>query len=1368
MLKRIGFLAKNGNRLFGLSKEFPALSKQLDSFRETQEVFNSKDYRQISKLFSLENQNYKRRSAFKRETVTMMLGEKNFGTRLLKKYFTERKEFGFDDKMLMEVIKRLSQYKDIMDNSSFADDVLFYNLFSSEIFLVLLKDVRLLCTRNFVSNTNTIKMILDSLRQLGYKDQELIELVCNKIYFEQFGCELVDGTFDDLERTEKINIDGLMNERLAVIMESDRFRHFSDRLLKATDFAYVNPNQMERENSDDKLADEFANSLNDVRNTLFNYKNRFFKILDAVCQLRDYYMKLQENEKQVFIKKNPSLLIDFLEFEEQLIELGIIMPKDVLDKKGSKEVTDMVLKAFLLENDVDIDEMEKMASLFEVKEEKKKFDSYDELLVQNRKQKTEDLLKLLISLVDYSKTRVSCIDSKDDYKDGKFDEFIDILEKNSKTEGFNTKLKNMIDTNYRMIDEKQVKLAEHYYTKPFSYLRDFSFKFVNKLNTENLTTQSKFNIRILKEKLLIDSEQFNDIVEESKEDFLSLVDPVSFLSSAKEVSYKEFKHFLNTRLDNSLMDFIKTNIENESVKIGYRLFLLQILFFIKTDQSFKQHHSQADKLFKHFLSESNLRYFLNTHRKFQVPVSGNAVKMMMFLRYAEKEYKEYIEENGLVDLMRQTTVFLRTTLNMDWHLQDIRDPVYFHILNGLNNFYEAEQRLARACFDLDGILSKNCSPQFLFIDGDKLKVVNLLKSDKKEGSFDVVYKNKITEYICEKEFGVKVNTADIEIKRFFEDKDYFLNHDFRIKNISKYVKDKMGVGGNDVVSVFGEEVVSVVDGCSVGKEAESALLDVKGKLVSVVNNARNIRVINNKDYNNCLVQISFLLDLVKSIVKEEDKGRIETLNNKLNTLKQEKKEENKEISFRGKRLGLSGYKSNGFFARKELELLNYNLFRKDGYFVFEEWEEELKPYLSRLDFDNASDDYLYTNYSTLQNTLLPLVTGREIIKNNKINSYWDYSVVDNDNKENDLNSYMNSIVSKQKEQLSSQHKQKLATLNMLYEFRTVEDFNGFFAELVELPLWNYIFSKADKESLIDIDSIFTNNDLFNFENTTNNNIDNYKEKIEGLKDMKKKMGYYQKLITEDIPLEFANAKDEQTRDMLYNYSNKVKQDYIELMEEYNSDFVESYKTHGQTEYKDSKNELIFEEGEDELDTTLPTKPNHDIRLTRITDLIRFKILNSKNVVNSYTENYTRKIGTGEFLVNRNLPLLDYTVKISDVFGEEEYSFFDKYLPHGQIREIGDMAINDLLITISLMIDSRYVNLTEMTTFLNNHYTNNKTLTEEEKESILNLFDNRIDNSTKFAHDFARRKIQQNNNQLKDKDFEKFVKVFSLSRSGLNR
>jgi hypothetical protein len=385
-----------------------------------------------------------------------------------------------------------------------------------------------------------------------------------------------------------------------------------------------------------------------------------------------------------------------------------------------------------------------------------------------------------------------------------------------------------------------------------------------------------------------------------------------------------------------------------------------------------------------------------------------------------------------------------------------------------------------------------------------------------------------------------------------------------------------------------------------------------------------------------------------------------------------------------------------------------------------------------------------------------------VVSNSKFNLYWDYEVMGGQ-EESELGRQLNDVLQKEnKNEISEANTKRLSLLNILYEFRTLDNFDSFFEELLRQPFLGHCLDKADQSKPAMSGSLFSNEDLIQFSSSSLPVIDDYQRRIEEFKDIRKKLGLYQELIKETLPLEYARVTDSHTKELIYNYSKKAKQDYVSLLNEYNRDFVERDQPFTGYEYKHMNNELIYDASEPLTQRDQQTKPQNDMRIASISNIIRLKLLSGSNS-SKLAVAYANKLKDGTFLVNKELAIPSYDVTIGSLFTEADYAFFETYLPHSQLRDAKNLSVNDLLITLGMMVDSKRVSLLEMDKYMTEHYQGGSQLDSDSKAAVLSLFTTQIDNGTKFSHDFARRSVQQMTKQVKDQDLQTFEDVFCIIR-----
>lgn len=1365
MLKSVNGLAKGLRRSFSITKSYPALYGAFEKFKNSQDVSMSHQYQQMVNLLVFEANSQKRKSDILIDIQRMVLSENDFGIKLLKKYFESRKEVGYDEKILLTVLRNLGLYIQIMKNNQFTDDVLFSNLYSSEIFLSFMKDVRLCFTRNKVTNLYNIKHIFDSFRMLKYKDYELLEFIANKIYFDQFGEEYIEGTFERLERAEKIHIDELVMERIDDVLQSDKFKDFMDKILSAANFQ---PKRIQDIASvKDEQTKEFLSSLDSVKFGLQLYSKFFFKILDAISQLRSYYIRLQEEEKQAFIQQNPSLLLDFLEFEEQLITLGVIMPKDVLEKKESPEITEMVLEQFILENTSFADEFEQIFKSLNIDYYEDQTETYEELFEQTKYQRELDALKLLAALVEYTKIKTSCVDSEDNFNDSMFKEIVD--PKNSEElQSYGKRLKTIMEENYRYIDISNLKLAEYYYGKPFTFIREFIQNYLDRYEIKENDFKLNLYKYILQEKIIMgkpDSALKNMILTgEMNEDRIS-----ELINNIKELDFDFLSKAFEMNKSNAFLGYLEEKVSNISIKTGFRLVVLQLLIFLKSDPKYNVNKETVDSIIKKFLCNENFDFFLNSYRKFLVPVNEDSRKALLILNYCLIEYNDYLKKNDLLETCKNTITFIRNNMEMDWELHKHRDPIYIQILEALSNHFNQKQHIAKACFSIKSSISSAFDPHFLFFNGDKLKAVYLLKTNKHEDKFSVQFNNSMIKLFYKNKFNIDIDIEYVEMRELFEDPEYFVTHNFELKKDGENILKKFEISNQSVLKTFELSLNAMLDGVELEGRVKGTFEELRVLLQRTLRVSENYSLVSQKGHQASLVQLSFILDLISNLITDKDiKERLTALRQELQAIqRQNNTDVVEEGPLSGVRLGITGNRENGYFSKAELQLLNYSLFQKSNYFLISSWESELRKNLNQLDYNEDEDNYTDTNFTTIQNCLIPNINGRRVATNSKFDLYWDYEAM-GDQEESELGKQLNDVLKRESDsKINDVNRKRLSLLNLLYEFRTIENFDSFFKELLKLPFLDIYMEKADSDELPVGKGLYSNDDLIEFASSSHPVIDDYQKRIEGFKDIKKKITLYQELIKETLPLEYAKAKDSHTKELLYNFSKKAKADYISLLNQYNREFVERDQLFTGYEYKDMNNELIYDESEPLKQREMEDRPDYDLRAACINSVIKLRLLR-QNQDNTLANTYRQRYADGSFLVKRELSFLSFDTTLGSVFTETDFAFFDTYLPHNQLREVKDLSLNDLLITLGMMIDSKSVNLLEMERYLNEHYQDKDKLDSEAKKSILDLFTTQVNNSIRFSHDFARRSIQHKTKQVKDKDLESFENVFGIQRSKLIR
>lgn len=1375
MLRKARRILNIRRNQYSLFKKYPQLETQLQLYRESQQLINSDDYKQIQKLLRIEYAGIENKFNFEKEGRNLLLTEPDYISSIIDLYFKYRNKYGYSEKLIVSLLKLLFIHSRIHENWTSGTDIGMNTFYKSEKFLAILKDIRILATHNHLGNYNVSKTVIDNLRGLRYKSFEIVKIFCNKIYYELFNEEYIPGTFDSIESFDKIHADGLIYERLDNILESDQFVGFMNRVINAVDFKDTKENYQETSENNGNII-QFEIAMNQVVKTVGNLQEKYLQLFDSICQMRDYYMKLKETEKFNFIKNNPQLYLDFLTLEEELIKAGVIMPKDVVDDKNSYETTELILEQIIIQNGYEEDYLGQLFKTFGKNNDKK--ESYQQYMNESNLKERENIFRLIFTLTDYIAIRTPYSDLTDIYSNPRFNDIFERSIPKNYHEDFVSKLHYFMDNKYRYVDMKSLSIANFYYTKPFIFLRDFFFKVLSRLDIENETPRAIFYINVINKKLMIPQDFKNNLDKQIENKLVNNEFVIDMISTFRYLNSNLIDKLSEKYLNNELLNFFESKINDYSIKFSYKILLVQYLALLKLNPKCNNYHKKIDKIIISFVKEENLEYCTNTERKYLIPLSEEKRSVMSILLFIKAEYSEAVEQKGLSDKLSNTLQFLYRNRNLDWEAGYYYDPVYVQVFNALQKNYSQESDLTSLCFNYKDELPQDIHPHFLFNNGDKLLGVylNNPQDSKEEGT--LYLKSKIVSHLFKKKFGIDIEIRNLEIEKCFKNPQYYVDGDFELDQNTKYIEEIMDRDRSNDINKITDHIYRISNNPKnfdhSKKEALNILKFYTDKISKTID---KFGLVDNKLKIECIVQLRFILNLLAKLsMSNEARTNLNTLSSSLSGLESTSENFNLQQSkyaFEGIRLGLSGYKSNSYFAKRGLEILNYRFFKNKNYFVISEWKDELNNVLGPLDYKINEKEYLVTNMSTLDKMLLPKVGGRNIIASEFFSLYWDYKSMGN-SEEKGLSEEMERILKAQnKVSINDKQNYKISLLNMMYQFRTLDNFDQFFNKFFNLPFWNKFVEKINEANEGEIESVYSDTIVSNVLFQKNQPINIYKEKIEGIKDIKEKLNYYQKLINEIIPQEYANTIESYYKNSLYEYWNKIKEDYFELLHDYKTEFAEEFKTQHKTPFKDVINTLIYQHEESNSVNDQSTNNVHSKGamlkvFNEILKLFLIKTSTSSDKINSLKAKYHEMIGAQTFLEDIHVTDKLHHITIGELFNEEDYDFFNYYLSHASLKDVKNSSISDLLITLGLMIDKKVVEAYEVKFYVDNVYNVSGSRNDLYKTAIINLFDNRISNANRFAHDYAQNYLYQKSLGVNEDDKQKLEEILKIMRGKFKR
>ena len=391
---KISTKEKQGNNInYGLVMK--EIRSNLEKLRN-KEIIENEFADQLYKIVQREESTKERRHQFM-DTINNAVWITDEVIKLaLKETIAIISDIGYSDDVIADSLETIAEVLRLRGkNAIAAEDINGLDLFYDHRFEQIIEVFKYgLTPGNYISSRN-IARILRALTTLEYKDLRLQEMVQQKLVSNRYlkESEIEDSlaaahlTEDQLLDLPLLNKKGFYNkskEALTDVTLSNKFNNYISyiinkfgnqnnsanraahtqkvssefipkemiELLEGISPEFKERNQPEPELKPDvldpeeelriKQVEEVTQALDYLKEVFNESKGALIHISDSILRLREIYGKLGELQKQDFVYENSSLMIDFMEVEELLIEAGVISITDIkaLDKEGkvSKEI----------------------------------------------------------------------------------------------------------------------------------------------------------------------------------------------------------------------------------------------------------------------------------------------------------------------------------------------------------------------------------------------------------------------------------------------------------------------------------------------------------------------------------------------------------------------------------------------------------------------------------------------------------------------------------------------------------------------------------------------------------------------------------------------------------------------------------------------------------------------------------------------------------------------------------------------------------------------------------------------------------------------------------------------------------------------
>lgn len=299
-------------------------------------------------------------------------------------------DIGYSDDVIADALETIAEVMQLRGkNAVVADDINGLDLFYDHRFEQIIDVFKYgLTPGNYISSRNIVR-ILKALIALEYKDLNLQKMVQQKLSTNRY---LRFSDFEDSLAAAKLSEEQLLDlpllnkkgfynkgkEALTDVTLSNKFNSYISYIMNkfsnqnqiskkslhaqkvasefvpkqliellegiSPDFREKNqpqpilkPDELDPEEElKIKQVEEVTQALDYLKDVFNESKGALINVADSILRLREIYSTLGDLQKKDFVYENSSLMIDFMEVEELLVESGIISITDIkmLDKEG--------------------------------------------------------------------------------------------------------------------------------------------------------------------------------------------------------------------------------------------------------------------------------------------------------------------------------------------------------------------------------------------------------------------------------------------------------------------------------------------------------------------------------------------------------------------------------------------------------------------------------------------------------------------------------------------------------------------------------------------------------------------------------------------------------------------------------------------------------------------------------------------------------------------------------------------------------------------------------------------------------------------------------------------------------------------------
>lgn len=1334
---------------------------------------------------------------------------------LLNAYFQTRKQIGRNENVIHSTLELLAGYHSLQGDHFFhLRDLFGKDLFSSAKFEELIEDLSVFLRPDMEFDAGVFAKIIDCFKILGYKNRKVLLAILDRALVDLKGktdlgrasAQFSKVFSEDVKRIMQIDSTYAMTgeQKLKVIEQAAGAGLEGAQLARKSD-------EIGEFSNEHSLADEEVleaeKAVEILRGASLASEQLIFEFRAGVTALRDNYFSLKHPQKIQLLRRNPELLLDFLSIEEQMIQIGLLMPVDLLSSDNQADTNEIALNQSALEAGVDSRLSKAVRPLPDTSE------THANIFAEKNRQREIRSAVVVAKIVGWMRTPRPSVDPDDDITDTRFgylfgrdnrayEKLMDDASPN--------KLRTLQEQG-SIVSKEGAKVPVYIYSYAFKDFADSLRQGLDSLRFDEYTYETNL--------LLSGALSFAGLAEPKVEAALAAGKPQPLnTSTSSGLSEKKADAFFVEGLG-SLLEFVPwkgfvdwlaaidqsdlfSQVSDSLISTnGYRHFKADLLFLAEAARQSRALSPSAEAAARQVAS-TGVEVFeslLDTHRKTVLPDDGSLLKAWTYLAAAEmagpkaplassdSAESPSKSQAALSPSVARSLSSIEGLLVQDHSISIQRDRPYFSIYNSVRSQFSGIDSLLR--MRVSEFLPPQLAPVVVASTNGGLKSLHLLPFGvTRDSVFFALLARRVAE-VGEKLGVGKIEAHGVQIRDFFEDKCFNETFNFTLDSKPETFAANFGPLVGDAYSFREiEPVIEKIMKSAAPEQKKLLIISLRaleawaarlsavpppaaakeGVRLAVQAVVDAIKGTQGQEENAKAIK-----EFAEKILKNESTAREEETSNKghqpLSTIAG-----SSALPFVGRRYGFEGFDASA--RQPELifsEFCNRILLNNPDYLLFDSWSSELTSRFSSLDFGRCGDRLVSENCS-IERVLLPNPEGRSQIKVPDFGLFWEHPGSDRSNLTPD------QLLRFEKHGHSASKVSPIsfnvALLNTLYSFRALPSFGEFFAKFFKLPFWSRLITTvlqgpSSEKTPIKLSSPFDPKDI-NRVLSTRLDSSPYARGFEKYKALMKEVEYWRNMCEVILPQRFQNSNKEEEKLEISKEHDQAQKNYLESLKHYREVFSDHSTMYNNEDFHDLVTRVEYKdtllETEDFTDTPhFSTKD--DLVRSSVADLL-YAYLVSKTISKTPLTSDEQKLFDAFETKNgelRTLPLgieTNISLPIAEIFGEKDFEFFANELVFADFKKFASHDFADLAVTLGLMINKDLLDFHRVSTHL-------KKLAGEDREGLDEIildFARYVPNRLFFNFHQLEAVSSHVSKRLNDTDLTYLQKLFGIGKGDLIR